>query len=158
MVQSDEKIARSVSRLRRFASLLDSSIRLPGGYRIGISGIIGLIPGVGDVLAAMLTASIILAAVRLKVSGSVLVRMLLNMAVDFLIGLVPVVGDLADFVFKANERNVRLLDAYEASPRRTTVASRWLLLTVIGALLLLLTFATLAGIAVARFVWAAIAG
>ena len=153
MAEPESTMAASVTHLRRFANLLDSSIRLPGGFRIGISGIIGLVPGIGDAIASVLTAYIILVAVRLKVSGSVLVRMLLNMLVDFVIGIVPLVGDAFDFAFKANVRNVRLLDDYQAQPHRTTVQSRWILGIVVAALALMLLLAILTGIAVARFFW-----
>ncbi|MEL7451049.1 MAG: DUF4112 domain-containing protein [Pseudomonadota bacterium] len=150
--------AKTLGRLKRFATLLDSAITLPGGFRIGVSGFIGMIPGLGDVIASALTASIILSAVRLRPPVSVMVRMLLNMAIDFVIGIVPLVGDLADFAFKANDRNVRLLEAYLAAPGKTTTHSRWLLFAIVFAVLAMLGAAVVIGIVVARYAWSLLAG
>jgi len=134
----------STRRLRRLAWLMDSAIRLPGGFRIGFEGLIGLIPGIGDVLGALLSSYIVVEAARMKVSGSVLMRMVLNVALELGIGLVPIVGDLFDFVFKANMRNVQLIDTYLNQPGATRRQSRWLvgaallaLVTVVGAVLAL---------------------
>ena len=95
--------------LARLARLLDSSIRLPGGYRIGIDGLLGLAPGVGDALGAALSLYIIARAHQLGAPGRVLARMLLNVGADALIGTVPLLGDWFDFAFKANQRNLSLL-------------------------------------------------
>lgn len=120
--------------LRRIARLMDSSIRLPGGFRIGLDGLIGLIPGIGDVLSAGVSSYILLEAARMKLPLSVLLRMGLNMAVDLLVGAIPVFGDVFDFAFKANERNVRLIAAYCAEPRRTRRQSRWVTAAVCAGL------------------------
>ncbi len=119
------RAADAGKRLRRLAWLLDSAIRLPGGFRIGIDGLLGLVPGIGDLLAALLSSYIVVEAARLKAPGSVLVRMVGNIALEMGIGLVPVVGDLFDFVFKANMRNVQLLEAHLDQPRATQRRSRW---------------------------------
>ncbi|MGO4998571.1 DUF4112 domain-containing protein [Oceanisphaera sp. W20_SRM_FM3] len=99
-------------RLERLAWLLDSSIRLPGGYRVGLDGVIGLIPGIGDLIGAGLSSYIVVEAARLKVPLRVLARMGLNVLIEFVVGIVPIFGDIFDFAFKANLRNVRLLNAY----------------------------------------------
>lgn len=106
-------------RLARTARLLDSSIRLPGGYRIGWDGIIGLVPGVGDLAGLALSGWILFGAARLGVSRATLARMAMNVGVEALVGTVPVVGDLFDFAFKANERNVRLAQRWLADPAAT---------------------------------------
>lgn len=116
------------ARLKRLAWLLDSAIPLPGGYRIGLDGLIGLIPGLGDVIAALLSSYIVVEAARLRVPGSVLLRMGLNVALELVVGAVPVLGDLFDFAFKANERNVRLLEASLGPPEQVKALrrrSRW---------------------------------
>jgi hypothetical protein len=108
------KHSATIRRLDRFAWLLDSAIRLPGGFRIGLDGIIGLVPGLGDLAAAGLSSYIILEAARLKLPGRVLARMGLNVLLELVVGIIPIFGDLFDFAFKANRRNVRLLNEYLA--------------------------------------------
>lgn len=101
------------------AWLLDSSIRLPGGFRIGLDGLIGLVPGVGDLVAAGLSAYIMVEAARMKLPAGVLARMGLNVLLELLVGSIPLFGDLFDFAFKANQRNVRLMDAHFDKMERT---------------------------------------
>lgn len=97
-------------RLRRIARLLDSAVGIPGTrWRIGLDGLIGLIPGVGDLLAALAGLYLIAQARRLGAGGWTLLRMLLNWLIDGLIGVVPLVGDVFDVMFKVNERNMDLL-------------------------------------------------
>lgn len=101
------------ARLRRYARLLDSGVGIPGTrWRIGIESLIGLIPGIGDLAGAALGSWFIVEAVRLRVPGALLARMIGNVAFDTLLGVVPVVGDVADFVFKSNHRNLRMLDGH----------------------------------------------
>jgi hypothetical protein len=102
----------AIRRLDRFSWLLDSAIRLPGGFRIGVDGIIGLVPGLGDLAAAGLSSYIILEAARMKLPGRVLARMGLNVLLELVVGVIPIFGDLFDFAFKANRRNVRLMTDY----------------------------------------------
>lgn len=155
---SDVELKTSSKKLDRLAWLLDSSIRLPGGHRIGIDGLIGLIPGFGDAVGAMLSLYIVSRASSFGVPKAVLGRMLLNVGIDSLIGLVPVLGDLFDFVFKANERNVKLLRHYVEDPTHERRVS-WLILLGIAALLLLLAVAVVAlGVALARWLLMAMNG
>lgn len=143
-ITADARRAADISRrLRRLAWLLDSAIRLPGGFRIGFDGLIGLVPGVGDLLAALLSSYIVIEAARLKAPSSVLMRMVGNIALELGIGLVPVVGDLFDFVFKANLRNVQLLETYLDQPQATRRRSRW----QVGAVLLALAALIVAALA-----------
>ena len=99
-------------RLARLAWVLDSAIRLPGGFRVGLDGIIGLIPGIGDLAGAVLSSYIVVEAARLKVPFRVLARMAMNILIELVVGIVPIVGDMFDFAFKANLRNARLLNEY----------------------------------------------
>jgi len=96
-------------RLKAFAHLLDSAIRLPGGFRIGLDGIVGLIPGVGDAIGAALSGYLIYAAAQLDIPRSVIVRMILNALIEAIVGLVPFFGDIFDFAFRSNNRNIKLL-------------------------------------------------
>lgn len=145
-----------LARLRRLAWLLDSSIRLPGGFRIGVDGIIGIIPGVGDVVGAGLSSYIIVSAARMDVPASVLVRMGLNVLLELVFGAVPLFGDIFDFVFKANERNVKLINAHMDEPRTIRTQSRWIVAAVIASLLLIMGLALVIAIRLLGMVWGAI--
>jgi len=114
------------ARLKAYANLLDSAIRLPGGFRIGLDGIVGLVPGIGDLLGAALSGYFIYAASKLDIPKSVISKMLLNTAIETIVGLVPLLGDLFDFFFKANNRNAKLLhealDARKQDEKRQKTA------------------------------------
>lgn len=112
---------RNEARLKRIhllSRLLDEQFRIPGmTYRIGLDGLLGLIPGVGDAAGALLSAYILYEAMRLGASRTVLLRMVANIGIDTLVGAIPVVGDIFDVVWKANKKNTALLHAYLASQR-----------------------------------------
>lgn len=105
--------------IERLSWLLDESITLPNGYKIGLDGFIGLIPGIGDFIGGVLASVIIYKAKQLGVPKMVLGRMIINMMIDTVFGAVPVIGDLFDFVWKANKRNVALLNKYQLDPAKT---------------------------------------
>jgi hypothetical protein len=99
--------------------LLDEAFRLPGTqFRFGLDGIIGLVPGLGDVLAGVLSLAIPLAAWVRGVPYITLIRMAANLGIGVLVGSIPLFGDLFDIVWKANRRNYRLLQRSLAAPRR----------------------------------------
>lgn len=99
-----------IERLDRLATLLDVAFVLPGtNIRFGADALIGLVPGVGDSVTTALAAWIVYEAHKLGVPRRVLIRMMGNVAIDGLIGTVPVLGDLFDVAFRANRRNVRIL-------------------------------------------------
>lgn len=103
----------ALDALRRWAVLLDSAFRIPGtGIRFGLDAIIGLIPGLGDISTPAFAGLLLLQAVRLRLPIVVQARMVLNAAFDMLIGLVPILGDLADVGWKANLRNLALLERH----------------------------------------------
>lgn len=113
--------------LVRLAWLMDSSVRLPGGHRIGLDGLIGLVPGIGDAIGVAVSLYIVARAHRLGLSRGTLARMLLNIGTEGLVGTVPVIGDVFDFAFKANQRNLALLRRkldLGAEPRRGRRARR----------------------------------
>jgi hypothetical protein len=100
----------ALRRLDRLAWALDALLPLPfTRFRIGIDGLVGLIPVVGDLVSAGLSLYLIAEAWRFRLSRGTILRMLANVVIDGAIGLVPVVGDLFDFGFKANRRNVELV-------------------------------------------------
>ena len=110
--------APTLRQLRALARLLDSSIPLPGGYRIGLDGIVGLVPGLGDAIGASLSAYIIVQSARLGASWPTLLRMTTNVLIESVVGIIPVAGDLFDFAWKANLRNVALLEQGLGQPAR----------------------------------------
>jgi hypothetical protein len=129
-VHSNEE---QISRLRRLAWLLDSSIPVPGTrFSVGLDALIGLVPFIGDFLGVAFSAVILLEAARLGVGKRILARMALNVALEGLVGLVPLAGDVFDAAWKANQRNVRLLNEWLARPRRTERASGWLVLGLLA--------------------------
>jgi len=126
---SNEQLSKKLDKL---AWLLDNSIKIPGtSWRIGLDGTIGLIPGIGDLAAGGLSTYILYQAVKLKVPKAILARMTLNILLESVIGVIPVFGDLFDFAFKANQRNVDLMRKYVLNPKSTTQASTATILGII---------------------------
>ncbi len=117
---------------RKIAWLLDKSIPLPGGYRIGLDGVLGLIPGVGDFAGGILSTWALYQAVKLGAPKSVIFRILLNIAIDSIIGTIPILGDLFDFVWKSNYRNLKLLEDFEAAPGKTRSKALISSLAIVG--------------------------
>jgi hypothetical protein len=104
---------RRIKRIRNLAYLLDNSIRIPGTkYRIGLDPIIGLIPGVGDTIGAILSVYIVSESARLGVPKRTLLHMIYNIGVEALVGAIPIAGDIFDAAWKANAKNAALLDEY----------------------------------------------
>jgi hypothetical protein len=113
--------------VRKLAKVMDELITIPGTkIKFGLDPIIGLIPGVGDLGSAAIGAYIIRAANRLGVPAVVQARMLLNLLIDTLIGVVPIVGDYLDVLYKANAKNAILLQR-AVENREATGRSSWLL-------------------------------
>ena len=128
---------RRFQRLETLANLLDNAIPIPGtSWRIGLDPLLGLAPGVGDALGAAASAWILIEAVRFGVSRAVLLRMLYNIVIDTVLGAIPGAGDLFDFVWKSDSKNMSLLRRHLEEPGETHRASRWLLLGVLLALAL----------------------
>ncbi len=150
--------ASRTRRVRVLAQLLDNSITVPGtGWKIGLDPIVGLIPGIGDLIGAVLSGYIILEAARADVPGFVLFRMLANLGFDTLLGAVPAVGDVFDAAWKSNTKNVALLERHLSKQGERPVSKRRgsvgpLVLTVI-ALLAIVGVGLLLGIFVARLIW-----
>ncbi len=108
-----------LAELERFAALLDAQIGIPGTrFRVGLDGLLGLLPGIGDGAGALLSLYIVLRARSLGAPPGLLARMLVNVAVDSAVGAVPIAGDLFDMIYKANRRNVRLLRQHFEKPQK----------------------------------------
>ncbi len=144
----------SLERVRSMSRLLDTAIRVPGtNMRFGLDALIGLIPGVGDVVGAGMSGFIILTAARLGAPPSVLVRMLANAGLDAIVGAVPLAGDLFDVAWRANTRNAALLERHLEAPAATKRASGG----VVALILLLLVLLVVGAIALATVLFRALA-
>jgi uncharacterized protein DUF4112 len=144
-------VQQRIERLQRLARLWDSAVRIPGtGLTIGLDPIVGLVPGIGDAAGALVSAYIVLEAARFNVPGSTLLRMLANVAIDALLGTVPVIGDLFDVAWRANLRNVALIEHHLADAHGARRDSRAWMLLVIAVLVLLAALGIAAGWLVLR--------
>jgi hypothetical protein len=102
--------ARAIQRIERMARLMDNQFRIPGThFRFGLDPILGLIPFAGDGISLIVQAALVLTMRRHGASGKVVTLMVLNIVIDYLVGVIPVVGDALDFFYKSNDKNVRLL-------------------------------------------------
>lgn len=133
--------AETLDALRRWAVVLDSYFRVPGTrIRFGLDAILGLIPGIGDLSAPVFTGLILVQATRMRLPLIVQARMVLNAGIDMLLGLVPVLGDLVDVAWKANLKNLALLERH-ARPGIVPARSDYVVVTVAIALLALVALA-----------------
>ena len=120
------QIEQSKEKLNRLAWLMDNSFCIPGTQiRFGLDGLIGLIPGVGDALGAIISSHILTQAAHMGAPKSLLLKMAFNIGLDAILGVIPVLGDVSDFIWKANQRNVKLLSDYIEQPERTVTHSRF---------------------------------
>ncbi|RSK41236.1 DUF4112 domain-containing protein [Hymenobacter perfusus] len=123
--------------VERTARLLDSQFRVPGTtWRFGLDPIMGLIPVVGGLPSLAISGILILTMLRHGASGQLVVRMVLNVLLDTVIGAIPVVGNIFDFAYKANDRNVRLLRAHYQEGKHQG-SGRGLVLLILLLLLLM---------------------
>jgi len=134
--------------LERLSYVLDGLFRIPGTHwRFGLDALIGLIPGVGDAATSLASFYILAAGVRYRVPKVTLLRMGINIAIDYLIGVIPVIGDMFDFAWKSNDMNIELIrkratvsSAAEAKKGRK---SDWLFVGLIIFLLIAILFGTI---------------
>ncbi|SFK17666.1 protein of unknown function [Nitrosomonas aestuarii] len=149
----------SKAQLKKLAWLLDDSIRIPGTQlRFGLDGLIGLIPGIGDAAGAIISSHILVQAAQMGVPKSLLLKMAFNIGLDAVLGAVPVLGDLTDFVWKANQRNVQLMNDYFDRPGKTELHSRFFVgfagLVVFGVVVLI----GMLGFLLVRWLWLSVQG
>jgi hypothetical protein len=139
--RASERQLRSLDdeTLGRLASLLDDVFRIPGtSIRFGIDALIGLIPGLGDLLSSMASFIIILAAWERGLPRVTIGRMVANVALDTLAGAVPFLGDLFDAAWKSNRKNFGLLQRASGSPRRRQTWRDWAFLLALAGIALVL--------------------
>jgi len=141
--------------LEQLARLMDSQFVVPGlGVRFGLDALLGLIPGLGDVASSLISLYIVAAAAQQGVSRVTIARMALNLGLDALLGSVPVVGDIIDVGYKANNRNVALLQrSLAATPGERRSGKRADGLFVVGMLALLVLVLAGAIALTAFWVW-----
>jgi hypothetical protein len=144
-----------IRRLDRIASLLDDFIRIPVlNIRIGLDPILGMLPWAGDTVTAIFSLYLIGSAIQYQLPKVVILRMGMNVAFDYLIGLIPVVGDASDFFIKSNRWNLNLLRKHARARRRPSPSDYLVVIFVIGALVALLV----GGIALVFFALKTITG
>ena len=133
-----------LARARTLTRLLDSAARVPGtGFRFGLDPLLGIIPGLGDVTGAALSSYLVVLASRHGAPTATIVRMIANVAIDTVVGALPVLGDLFDAGWKANTRNLALLERHVGEPTREAPASRAAVWLTLGGLALLALIAVL---------------
>ena len=139
MLEQRDRSVKIDDSLQRLSWLMDDLIRVPGlGWRFGLDAIVGLIPGFGDTATSLVSFYILVAAVRYRVPKVTLLRMGMNIGIDYVVGSFPLVGDLFDAWWKSNQRNVALLGeraTVSASETRKGKLSDWLF---VGLIILLL--------------------
>jgi hypothetical protein len=105
---------RKLERLRFLARFLDTAIRLPNGFRFGADSLIGLVPGLGDAATTLIACYFVYEGYQLGLPPKALAAMVGNVMIDALLGSVPLLGDLFDTVFKANVRNLQIIEKHFA--------------------------------------------
>jgi hypothetical protein len=151
----------TLRRLRRLSYLLDNAVRIPGTpYRVGIDPILGLLPGGGDFVGTALSAYIVLEAARLGIPRAALVQMVSNIMFDTLLGTVPVLGDLVDVTWKANAKNIALLEEHLDVPHpQQRQQVDWLFLALLlGGLLLVVVVVAAISVIILRWLLSALNG
>jgi hypothetical protein len=145
----------ALQRVRSLSHLLDNAIPVPGtNYRIGLDPILGLLPaGSGDLLGIVLSAYIVVEGIRMGLPKESLTRMVLNLVTDTAIGAVPIAGDLFDFAWKANTRNVKLLEAHINDPQTQKAADRQFVILVLLALVLIVLVVLAIAIGLTVLLW-----
>jgi len=121
-------------RISRLSKLMDRSITLPGGFKIGWDGIIGIVPIFGDLVGMAISLYIVVGAMRLGASKTTLIRMMGNIGTEAVVGSIPIAGDFFDLVFKANSRNMNILNRQFQKPATAAKpGNRWLLIGIVSA-------------------------
>ncbi|MGQ0561733.1 MAG: DUF4112 domain-containing protein [Gemmatimonadota bacterium] len=128
-----------LDRLRTISWIFDELIRIPGtNLRVGLDALLGILPGGGDLLGGAVSTYAILIAARLGAPPAVIARMAINIVVDAVIGAIPLLGDLFDVGWKANRKNLKVLEQYALEPARAQRGSMAVVAVAIAAVLLML--------------------
>ncbi|MBD1843100.1 DUF4112 domain-containing protein [Cyanobacteria bacterium FACHB-63] len=149
---------KTIARLRSLTHLLDNAFPIPGTkYRVGIDPIIGLLPGGGDVAMSFVSSYILIEAARLGLPRPTLLRMLWNLILDALLGIVPMAGDFVDLAWKANSKNLALIEAHLAKPGKQAKADYLFVALLIVIFLAVVIALGMLTVLVISTIWNAIA-
>jgi len=140
--------------LDHLATLLDSAFEIPGTrIRYGLDGLIGLIPGLGDIITGLMSLFIVFVGWQRGISRITQARMLMNIVIDTAVGAVPILGDAFDVAWKANLRNVALLERHLIAPQRAQRADRFFIACLIGGVMLVIAGVLTLGIVLTRWLF-----
>lgn len=121
-VDKDFKAPDALLEAQTLANLLDTAVKIPFiGIKVGLDFLVGLIPIVGDLLMTLVSLKIVYLGHKLGLPKSLKLKMIKNVLIDFLLGFVPIVGDLFDLFFKANQRNVRIMEMWWVSENKDKI-------------------------------------
>jgi hypothetical protein len=141
----EEVLPRDLEALKRFAFLMDEAVAIPGTRRrFGLDAALGLIPGVGDAIGGLMSAWIVIAALRHRVPALKVWRMLFNIVLDVTIGAIPILGDAFDFLWEENVMNLNILLRHRDSAQRPRSAGQ-----IVGSATLILAIILLFAIGAA---------
>lgn len=136
-----------LDRLRALTRLMDQAFGVPGTkWRFGLDALFGLVPGLGDIAGGVIAVYALHVARQLRAPGVIQLHMLSNIAIDASVGTIPIIGDLFDFVFKAQTRNLVLLDDWLQTPHEATKRSKRGLILVPVAIVVVFATLTILGI------------
>ena len=139
------------------AKILDTAVKIPGTpFYIGLDPLLGLIPGIGDMIANLIGTVILILAARLRVPQIVITRMSLNLLINGTVGAIPILGDLFSIWFRSHARNAELLRRAATQPHRETQQARLYVAGIIGGTVVLLLLAIAGVLWVVVKLWAAI--
>ena len=137
----EPKIMQTKNDLKILGQFLDSKFKI-GRFKFGYDGLIGLIPVVGDITTMSLSMYIVLRALLMKYPTPIIIKMILNILIENLIGIIPFFGNLFDFAWKSNLKNITLLEQYDAHPDASLKANKrkllFMLLALLGVFLLMI--------------------
>ena len=139
--ERNEIIEERIIRLKRLSERLDETFTVPGtDYKIGIESIIGVIPLVGDLIGGVISTYIMYSGIKIGASPRIIAQMAANIAIDFAIGSIPIIGDLFDFVWKANKKNVKLIEEVSVLNEETNKINYLIIATlIVGLIAIMLT-------------------
>ena len=143
--------SKTITDLERLAKLMDSQFKIPGtSIKFGLDSLIGLVPGAGDFATFLVSGYMVMLLAKNGASGFVLARMTLNIFIDALVGSIPILGDLFDVAFKANQRNMKLMHEHYVEGRHR--GSAWKLVLPV-LFILFIIIAGLAWLSYKFFIW-----
>ncbi|MBF2080367.1 MAG: DUF4112 domain-containing protein [Synechococcales cyanobacterium T60_A2020_003] len=154
LVRLSARSHAALGRIRFLSQFLDNAVPVPGTtFRVGLDPFLGLIPGAGDVVSVLISVYIVLESLRFRLPKETLIRMVSNLLTDTALGSIPVAGDVFDVVWKANARNLQLLEAHLQNPDPSRAADRFFVLGVILVLALLVLVVVVLTLGSLRLLW-----